>query len=144
MSNKNIKLLIIDDEEQMRKVLSYIIQNSELMVSDILESSSANEAMNIFKDNKVDIIICDYLLNDIRGIEFFSKISNQYPDVVKILISGNVNYDELREAVKKGEIFKFIAKPFNEDEIISVLKDAIERVKNIRSRQDLMNRLKDF
>lgn len=128
----------------MRDVLSYIIQNAGLPITDIFESASAGEALNILQNEKIDIIICDYLLEDMGGIEFYSKINLEYPEIVGILISGNVNYDELRAAYERGDIFRFIAKPFDEDEILSLLKDAIEQVRHLRSKLDIFNRLKDF
>jgi len=142
--NREIKLLIVDDEEQMRRVLRYIIENSEFSYLDIKEAASVEKALNIVNQEKSDIVICDYLLDHMSGIEFFSRYSDISPFSVRILISGNVNYDELRSAIERGDIFKFISKPFNEEEIIGVLKEAIDKVKENRKRQDLINRLKDF
>ncbi|MCX7958948.1 MAG: response regulator [Deltaproteobacteria bacterium] len=144
MRRSKIKLLIIEDEEQMKRVLSYIIQNSEVADFEIREASSAEEAIRMLSEAEPDIIICDYLLEKMSGIEFFSDISIKYPDIVKILISGNVNYDELRKAVNRGDIFRYLAKPFNEDEILAVLRESVEKVKDIRQKKDLMQRLKDF
>ncbi len=144
MNTQNIRLLIVDDEEQIRKVLSYIIHNSEIADFEIREASSAEEATEILKKEEIDIIICDYLLDAMSGISFFSNMSTEHPYTVRILISGNVNYDELRNAVSRGDIFRFLSKPFNEDEIISVLKESLDRVKSNRQGKDLINRLRDF
>lgn len=144
MNIENIKLLIVDDEEQMRKVLSYIIKNSIYSDLNIDEAASAEEAIDILNKKEYDIIICDYLLANMSGIELFSKIAFINPYCVRILISGNVNYDELRNAISRGEIFKFISKPFDEEQIINVLDEAIKKVKENRLKRDLAQRLKDF
>lgn len=144
MTMADITLLIVDDEEQMRKVLTYIIQNSDYSYFQIREASSAEEALKILESENVDIIICDYLLQNMGGIEFFSNVSLKYPYTVNILISGNVNYEQLRSSVARREIFKFLSKPFNEEVIMNVLSDAIEKVKENRLKKDLSDRLKDF
>lgn len=144
MKETPIKLMIIDDEEQMRRVLSYIIQSSDIGVFDIKEAASAEEAQKFFEREEFDIVICDYLLENKSGIEFFSDLSLRFPYTVKILISGNVNYDELRGAMKKGYIFRYLSKPFNEEEIMFVLKEAIERIKENRKKREFLSRLKDF
>jgi len=144
LNSENIKLLIVDDEEQMRKVLSYIIKNSKYSDLNIDEAASAEEAINILDKKEYEIAICDYLLTNMSGIELFSKSAITNPYCVRILISGNVNYDELRNAISRGDIFKFISKPFDEEEIINVLDEAIKKVKENRLKRDLVQRLKDF
>ncbi|MCX7943442.1 MAG: response regulator [Deltaproteobacteria bacterium] len=144
MSEKKIRLMIIDDEPQIRKVLSYIILNSEIEKFEIIEIETAEDALRMLKVKEPDIIICDYLLENTSGIDFFKKISVDYPFVVKILISGNVNYGELRDAVLRGAVFKFLSKPFNEEEILSVLKEAVIKVRDNYQKKDLAERLKDF
>ncbi|MGB9601019.1 MAG: response regulator [Myxococcota bacterium] len=137
-------MLIIDDEEQMRRVMSYVIQNSEYSFLQIREASSAEEAMGVLAKENIEIIICDYLLDSMSGIEFFKDISIKYPYTVRILISGNVNYDELRLAILRGDIFRFISKPFDEEEILKVIPDAIKIVNENRLKKELADRLKDF
>jgi len=141
---ENITLLIIEDEEQMRMVLRYIIENSEFSYFDLREAATAEEAMNIISKEKIDIIICDYLLDKMGGIDFCKRASSLLPWSIRILISGNINFDELRSAMGRGDVFKFISKPFNEDEIINVLKEAMERIEENKKRKDLLDRLKDF
>ncbi|MGC8927203.1 MAG: response regulator [Myxococcota bacterium] len=144
MNLEDITLLIIDDEEQMRRVMSYVIQNSEYSFLQIREASSAEEAMGVLAKENIEIIICDYLLDSMSGIEFFKDISIKYPYTVRILISGNVNYDELRLAILRGDIFRFISKPFDEEEILKVIPDAIKIVNENRLKKELADRLKDF
>lgn len=144
MRDKKLNLLIVDDEEQIRRVLIYILKEAGIADLNIIEAASAEEAIQRLKEVRADIIICDYILDNMNGIEFISKITSNYPETISILTSGNINFDELRDAVSKGLIFRFITKPFNEDEIISTIKEAIFKIQENLKKRDLLDRLKDF
>src|SRR6185312_17011784 len=81
-------------------------------------------AFEILATTQVGVILCDQRMPGMTGTEFLSRVKNMYPSVVRIVLSGYTDLQSVTDAVNHGAIFKFLTKPWEEEELLSALDDA--------------------
>ena len=117
------RLLIIDDEENMRHMLSLLLKKSGYRVD---TASNGKEALEMVDQTLYDFILCDLKMPDISGMEFFEIARDKLWATTVIMMSAYGSIDIAVEAMKKGA-YDFISKPFKSDEVLLTLKKAEER-----------------
>ena len=116
------KILIIDDEAPIRRVLRDILENENYQVDD---ASSGAEALQHIKDQDFDAIFCDIKMDGMDGIETLEAIRKE-SDVPVIMLSGHGTIDTAVEAIKKGA-FDFIPKPPDLNRLLITLRNALDK-----------------
>ncbi len=115
-------ILIIDDEKAIRKTLGEILSYEGYKIT---EASDGEEGLQIYKDGKFDIVLCDIKMPKMDGIEFLEKARNVNCDIPIIMISGHGNIDTAVDAVKKGA-FDYISKPPDLNRLLITLRNALD------------------
>ena len=123
-------VLFVDDEENVLKALERIFIGSDLI---ILRASSAEEALSIIGKETVAVLVSDNLMPGIRGVELLSRLKSISPDTVKILMTGHADIPTAIDAINKGEVFRFIEKPWDNAELVNTITEGIERYRILRS-----------
>lgn len=116
-------ILIIDDEEQLRKLLARIITLEGFTVT---EAGNIKTATEILARQQIDVALCDVRLPDGNGVEFVKTIKTKYPAVETILITAYGNIPDGVQAIKNGA-FDYIVKGNDNDRIIPLLHQAMEQ-----------------
>ena len=119
---REMKILLIDDDEWIRDSLKIFF---EAEGCDLLALETAEEGMAALKDQTVDLIIVDYKLPGLDGLEFLKRIYNTQPGAMKILITAYRNDNVVSEA-KKLKVQGFIEKPFTSDTFMASLAHLIK------------------
>jgi CheY-like chemotaxis protein len=114
-------LLFVDDEVHVAAAIRRILRNKGYKV---FTTNSASEAFEILATNKVAVVLCDQRMSGISGTEFLSRVKHMYPAVVRIVLSGYTDLQTVTDAVNHGAIFKFLTKPWEEEELLTALTDA--------------------
>jgi two-component system, NtrC family, response regulator len=117
------KILIIDDEEKLRTLLSKIIS---LEGFEVLQAGDGKKALQKLELTEVDIVICDVKLPDINGVELSKTIKEKYPLIEIILLTAYGNIADGVQAIKNGA-FDYITKGDDNDKIIPLLYKAVEK-----------------
>jgi len=142
MSKHNIfpqkRLLIIDDEENMRHMLSSMLKKSGYRV---YTASNGSEALDMVDQTLYDFILCDLKMPDMSGMEFFEAARDKLWASTVIMMSAYGSIDTAVEAMKKGA-YDFISKPFKLDEVLLTLKKAEERESLKRENRWLKERIR--
>ena len=118
----DIKILLIDGDEGIRKSLSLFLRNQGYHV---LAFETAERANEVIKKERYDIILCDYWLPGMNGLEFFKRVQRSHPKSIRILMSAYKSEDVVSEAKKIG-IKDFIEKPFTTKTIEETLSRLVE------------------
>ena len=116
------KILIIDDQAPIRRVLRDILENESYQVEDV---SSGMDALQVIKEQEFDAIFCDIKMDGMDGIETLEAI-RQESDTPVIMISGHGTIDTAVEAIKKGA-FDFIQKPPDLNRLLITLRNALDK-----------------
>jgi response regulator RpfG family c-di-GMP phosphodiesterase len=110
---KKIAILYVDDEEN--NLLSF--KATFRIKHHVLTAISGDEALKILANTHVDIIITDQRMPEMTGVEFLEKVLENYPEPMRILLTGYADMNAVVEAVNKGKIFHYVTKPWNEEEL---------------------------
>ncbi len=133
MIEKKIKILYVDDEEN--NLISFKASFRNLY--QIRTAISVDEARELLKVESFHVILADQRMPLITGVQFFEQIRNEYPDPLRILITGYTDVNSAIDAINKGEVFRFLYKPWDSALVESVITQAFEIYK---TRQDLRER----
>lgn len=121
-----MKLLIIDDDEKIRYSLKRIIEEEEKEL-EIYMASNGEEGLEVFKTEKIDIVITDIVMGKINGIEVLERIKEQNSDAIVIMITGKGSETTVLEAIKKGA-YDYFSKPFEYSVFFKTLRNAKEKI----------------
>jgi PAS domain S-box-containing protein len=114
-------LLYMDDEVNLLAAVRRALRHSGYRV---LTASSAEEAFEILATNEVGVILCDQRMPGMSGTEFLSRVKQMYPNAVRMVLSGYTDLQSVTDAVNRGAIFKFLTKPWIEEELAEAVRDA--------------------
>ena len=119
------KILIIEDEQAIRNVLSNIIQEED---SSYLVEVAANgiEGLGKISNDTFDLVLCDIKMPKMDGIELLSKVMETQPDLTIIMISGHGDIDTAVDCIKKGA-FDYISKPPDLNRLLNTVRNGLDR-----------------
>jgi two-component system NtrC family response regulator len=117
------QILIIDDEEQLRKLLTRIISLEGFAVS---EAGNLKEAQHILARQNIDVILCDVKLPDGNGVDFVKTIRHNYPSLEIILLTAYGNINDGVQAMKNGA-FDYIVKGDDNNKLLPLLYQAMDK-----------------
>ena len=123
MSENKITVLYVDDEEN--NLFSF--KATFRVKYNVLTAISGDEALKILDEKSVHIIVTDQRMPEMTGVEFLEKVIEKFPDPMRILLTGYADMGAVVEAVNKGKIFHYLAKPWNEEELDLTINRAYEK-----------------
>ena len=138
------KILVLDDEVMVTKTLKTLLKLEGY--SNVFTFNRPIDAVNWLKENNCSVIISDFIMPDMNGIEFLIKAKELHPDTTQILLTGYADKENAIKAINEVGIFKYIEKPWNNDDIILNIKNGIERtnlkvqLKNKIEELEILNR----
>jgi len=104
---KSLHIMFIDNDEHVRDSLKVFFDSSQM---DLLIFQSASEGLNSLKYQKIDMVISDYFLPDMNGVDFLKQVAKNDPGITRILMATIIN-DNLKLEILKAGIDRFIEKP---------------------------------
>ena len=138
-------LLILDDEPNVIKAIKRLLFDTDYK---IYTASTSKDAMQIFDEHEIQLVISDYRMPEMNGVEFLSRIKKLYPNTVRMILSGYADVQAVVEAINDGQVYKFIAKPWNDQELLTTIMRAFEQYKlkqeNEKLYAELENRNKEL
>jgi two-component system, NtrC family, nitrogen regulation response regulator NtrX len=122
MSADTFTILIIDDEKNIRRTLTMVLESDGY---DILEAGSAKEARVVLDKSTPDAILLDLKLPDVKDLSLLEQIKTDHPRVPVVMISGHGTMTDAVDAVKRGA-FDFLEKPLERERVLVTLRNALE------------------
>ncbi len=139
MTDKAINLLYIDDEPHNLIAFKAAFRRD----FNIFLAESAIEARKIIEATDIHVILSDQRMPVTTGIEFFETIIESHPEPIRILITGYTDISAVIDAINRGQVYKYLTKPWNENDIRIFVKTAYEvfilRRQNVELTQQLIN-----
>ncbi|MDT8447298.1 MAG: sigma-54 dependent transcriptional regulator [bacterium] len=115
------KILIVDDEKRSVESLTRALDRE----FEVLAASTAEEAMALLDEHKIKVILCDNRMPGTSGVELLAQVRQQWPDVVRLLISAYSDVEDIIDSINSGGIYQFIAKPWNPNNLMVILKNVV-------------------
>lgn len=118
---KKIKLLYVDDEHNnlISFKASFRFDYNVLIANNVIEAKD-----HLSKNPDISVILCDQRMPDQTGVEFFEEIRKDYPNPVRILITGYTDIESVISAINRGHIFRYVKKPWTDVDVKSAIDEA--------------------
>lgn len=131
------KILVVDDEPDNLDLL-YRTFHREFKV---LRAESAPLALEILTNEpEVAVIISDQRMPYMSGTEFLSLTATQYPDIIRIILTGYTDVEDLVEAINTGKVFKYVTKPWDDENLKAVVRQAVDTHTVLKTRTRELSR----
>lgn len=116
-------LLLVDDEENILSSLTRLLRRDGYH---ILRATSGSAGLALLKTNDVGVIISDQRMPEMSGVEFLSQVKAQYPNTVRMVLSGYTDLNSVTDAINNGAIYKFLTKPWDDEQLRRNVREAFE------------------
>lgn len=122
MSKEKIRVLYVDDEVHNLQSFKAAFRRD----FEVFTAESASEGREILGEIEVKIIITDQRMPETTGVEFLESIIPQYPEPIRILLTGYTDIQAVIDAINKGKIYHYITKPWDEEQLRNIINNAYE------------------
>ena len=142
---QSAKILVLDDDELVTRTLKLLLKAQTSY--DVFLFNSASDAIEFLKENEVDLVISDFMMPEMNGIEFLSEVKKLRPSATTILLTGYADKENAIKAINEVGIYKYIEKPWDNDELILNIKNGVERsqlVETVRIQREIERLRSDF
>lgn len=122
-ADRKLTLLIVDDEEQILKMLARLFRSEFRVVT----ANGGQEGLKKFDEERPELVLSDQRMAGMTGIEMLKAIAEKEPGTVRILITGYSDIDAVIEAVNRKLLDRYVTKPWNNDELVDIVKEGATR-----------------
>jgi signal transduction histidine kinase len=130
-------ILVVDDEPHVVESIRDLLR----LRYRVLGATRAQEGLEILKREVVDVVLTDQRMPEMTGVELLRSIRSLYPEATRLLFSGFADLSAVVEAINQGEVYRYVAKPWDPDELLRVIRAACERHDLLVERRRLIERL---
>lgn len=135
-----VRILCVDDERNVLRALERVFLDDDY---EIVTADSGQDGMRIMQAEGAtfQVVISDYRMPVMNGVEFLQGVYEQWPDTVRIVLSGYADAGAIVAAINDGHIYKFIPKPWNDEELRVTIQNCLERYFLQRKNKELLAEL---
>jgi type II secretory ATPase GspE/PulE/Tfp pilus assembly ATPase PilB-like protein/FixJ family two-component response regulator len=133
-------ILLVDDEPNVLKALQRVFRQENYQ---IVTASNADEALQFLVKEPVQLIISDFKMPGMNGGELLRQVKASYPDTIRIMLTGHADTAAVMGAIKEGAVYKFILKPWNDDDLRVTVGLALEQYDLIQKNKKLQQSNKE-
>lgn len=135
--NTRLKLMVVDDEADNLDLLYRTFRRD----FDVYKAESGLKALQLLdQEGEMGIIISDQRMPRMNGTEFLSRTVEQFPDTIRILLTGYTDVEDLVGAINAGKVFKYITKPWNPKELKMLVMQAADTYRVVKQRTNELHR----
>ena len=135
ISMENSKIVVVDDEKMVTSAFKALFKVEGY--SDVHLFNNPNDAVEFLRENKPDLIISDFMMPEMNGLEFLTEAKKLYNEVSMILLTGYADKENAIKAINEIGLYKYIEKPWDNDDLMMNIRNGIERshlLENLRNK----------
>src|SRR5512141_1737321 len=117
-------LLVVDDDEHVRRALRRVLRRAKCRVVDAPDAAAA---LAILEGEPIQVVVSDYRMPGMSGVEFLRAVKERWPRVQRVLLTGQADSTAIEEAVNQSEIFRFIWKPWDDGHLLITIQSAVDQ-----------------
>lgn len=122
-NGRPVSLLAVDDEAFILNALKRLLRRSQF---ELRTAGSGEEAWELLQREPADVVISDQRMPGMTGVQLLSRVRDHAPDTVRIILSGYSDAQSITDAINEGAVYKFIAKPWDDAQLLLTLNEAAE------------------
>ena len=131
-------LLVVDDELGVVESVYDLFR----LDYDVYKAISAEQALQVMQENEIHVVMTDQRMPFMSGVELLATIKGKHPDAIRLLFTGFADIHAVIEAINQGSVFRYIVKPWDPEELRSVVRQAGEQYELIIERRELLEKLR--
>lgn len=132
-------VLLVDDETNVLRALERALRKEPYT---LLTAGSGDEGLKMLSARDVSIVVSDFQMPKMNGLEFLKKVKAAYPHILTIMLTGQGDLEVAVQAINEAGVYKFIQKPWNDQDFIVTLRRALESLDLIFERDRLLQKVK--
>lgn len=117
-------ILLVDDEQPVLNALKRVFRKENY---EILSTTAPKEALNILQEREVDVLISDQRMPEMSGVELLAQSRVFRPDTIRMMLTGNADLKSAEDAINKGEVWRFFLKPWNDEDLRTTVRQALQQ-----------------
>jgi signal transduction histidine kinase len=133
-TNRRHTVLVVDDEPDVVKSVKDLLR----LDFRVLGATSAAEGMEILRKEEVHVVMTDQRMPATTGVEFLKEVRGEAPEAVRLLFTGYADIHAVIDAINQGNVYRYITKPWDPDELQTIIREACERYDLIVERKQLL------
>jgi len=130
-------LLVVDDEPDVVKSVRDLFR----LDYKVLTATSASEALDLLQRETVHVVMSDQRMPEMSGVQFLARVERTYPEIVRLLFTGYADLRSVVDAINQGHVWRYITKPWDPEELGTVIRSACEHFDLIHERNQLLETL---
>ena len=138
--NRHI-ILCVDDEPSILSSLKRDLRGEDY---EVITAASGEEALDLLRKDEFSLIISDQKMPSMTGVELLQKVRELYPDTVKILLTGHLEIETAVAAINKGEVYRYLFKPWEKEDLLMTVKQSLEKLDLVRIIREQRDRLAEI
>ena len=139
MAPPSRSILVVDDEESVRVSLRRTLEAAGYQVS---AAESADEGLKILQQVPIQLVISDNYMPEMAGIDFLKLVRVRYPQVLRIMLTGDPDPEVTVRSINEGEVYRFLRKPWNNADLKTILHFAFEVIALAEENRQLLGLLR--
>ncbi len=125
LTDTPMEILFVDDERNVLQSLKRLFMDEEYTV---IVANSGEEALDVLEKNmNIGLIVSDQRMPGLTGVDFLEKAREILPDALRILLTGYADINAVADAINRGGAYRYITKPWNDDDLLQIIKEAAQR-----------------
>ena len=134
-------IVVLDDEKMVTSAFKTLLKVEGFTDANFF--NKPKEALEFLRTSKPDLIISDFMMPDMNGLEFLTKAKKLHPECSMILLTGYADKENAIKAINDIGLYKYIEKPWNNDDLIMNIKNGIERSHLLEALREKISELED-
>ena len=134
MNDSQHTVLCVDDEENILHALKRLLRREGYR---LLTASSGAEGLKFFKEHDVHLVISDQRMPGMSGTDFLARVKENYPDSIRIVLTGFTEVDSITDSINMGHIYKFILKPWDDQNLKLEIRHGLEQYDLVQANKRL-------
>ncbi len=131
---REYSILIVDDEEKILKALEMTLKRTDEFTSHITTASNGEEGLARLAEGNFDLVLSDFRMPKMDGVEFLNNVRLEHPYIIRILITGYSEIDVAENAITKAKVHSCIEKPWDREELITIVGNEL-RSRDMKDRK---------
>jgi two-component system NtrC family sensor kinase len=128
-TKKQHRILLVDDEEKITKALGRALRSEGY---EVVACNDPTRALVLLETERFDLVVSDHLMPGMTGLELTRRIRERFPDVQRVMVTGQPDVPTLVQAINHGEVCRFVLKPWDDRELKQALAAALSQLEIAR------------
>jgi response regulator RpfG family c-di-GMP phosphodiesterase len=133
-------ILLVDDEPEILFSLRGLLRRE----FDLYTAQSGAEALEILKRQPIHVIMTDQRMPQMTGVELLRRARGECPEAIRMVFTGYADIKSVVDGINQGQIYRYLTKPWDPDELLSQLREACTQYERIAGRRKLLHDLRDY